>query len=187
MKKIELRSHNVVRRWTCSRGECSAPAASLALTLGIVTLVTSCATGQSPALVPGVAPAPNVVPAPSSDTPARKLPHFKISNSIAFYPARAKRLSLTGRVLVEFQIDKSGTPTGLRVIQAEADPSLQSAALDLVRHAQFDLSDPTYDAADPASYRVSVSFCLVTCGALTPFPGYEKESVVVTGTIIRSR
>lgn len=119
------------------------------------------------------------------DGPVRKLPHGKLESTIDWYPPPAKRKNLTGRTLVEFHIAPDGRATDLKVVHSEADPVLQAAALDLIRHDKFDVTDPKFDATDSTPFRASVSFCLVSCGALVPYPGYEANSIIITGSAVR--
>jgi TonB family protein len=110
----------------------------------------------------------------------RKLPraHFDMRNDP--YPEQGKRQHLEGRVLVEFQLDPSGKAVSLKVVQAEAAPILEAAALNVVRRTKFDVSSPSFNAADPTPFRVTVRFCLMSCGSITPFPG--SEDVAITGS-----
>jgi TonB family protein len=134
---------------------------------------------------PAVRPSQVVAaPADSASQTPRKLPkgHIDLSRGDP-YPEQAKRQSVTGRVLVEFQIGPRGKATSERVLGADAAPVLQSAALELVKRMTFDVSEPGFDLADPTPFRTTVLFCLLNCGALVAFPG--TEPLVVTGSPLR--
>lgn len=143
---------------------------ALALTLGSLALGGACA--SQAAAVPAL---------PPDGTPPRRVPVNIAKLSEDFYPTEAKRQSLTGRVLLQFQIHPSGTPQDTRVLAAEADPTLQAAALALLKHLRFDTTDPAYNAADAAPYRTTILFCMFSCGSLTPYAGYEQAQITVTG------
>ena len=139
--------------------------------------LVSCATPQP--TTSHIAPAPDV----STQTP-RKPPksHFDFSAG-DLYPAQAKRQHLVGRVLVEFHIDSRGKVVSEKVLGADAAPVLQSGALALLRGALFDVSAPGFDPGDPTPFRVTVRFCLPTCGEIVAFPG--TEDITVTGSPLR--
>jgi TonB family protein len=96
------------------------------------------------------------------------------------YPAEAKRQGLTGRVLIEFQIDSNGSVTSEKILAADASSVIQAGALRLVQATKFDVSQPGIDLATP--FRVSVLFCLPHCGNIVLFPG--TEAVTVSGSPI---
>src|SRR4029077_4002971 len=139
--------------------------------------LVSCATSEptSPRLAP---------PADISAQTPRKLPksHFDLSAGDP-YPEQAKRQGLTGRVLVEFQIDRHGKAVSERVLGADAAPVLQHGALAVVRRSTFDVSGPGFDPADPTPFRVTVRFCLPNCGELVSFPG--TEDITISGAVLR--
>jgi TonB family protein len=99
------------------------------------------------------------------------------------YPAEARRQSLTGRVLVEFQINERGKAFSEKVLRADAASVLQDGALGVVKRMTFDVSGPGFDPADPTPFRLTVMFCLPSCSRLVAFPG--TESFVVTGSPVR--
>ena len=95
------------------------------------------------------------------------------------YPSEAKHHKLACRVLVEFHIDKQGKAVAARVVESQADAALQAAALQVLGHAIFDISQPSYDATGATAYRYGFRFCILACGRLAPYPGYEE--IVLTG------
>jgi TonB family protein len=99
--------------------------------------------------------------------PPRELPDFKIQ-AANLYPERAERKRLQGRVLVEFLITSKGKAAEPRIVQADAHPLLQKAALQVVRGLKFDLPDPDVDISDPTPFRVDVRFCVVSCADYKP-------------------
>jgi TonB family protein len=119
----------------------------------------------------------------SAQTP-RKLPksHFDLSAGDP-YPEQGKRQGLAGRVLVEFQIDRHGKAVSEKILGADAAPVLQNGALAVVRRSTFDVSGPAFDPADPTPFRVTVRFCLPTCGEVVPFPG--TEDITISGSPLR--
>jgi TonB family protein len=136
----------------------------------------------------GHSPPPATVPpgtrAPVTGTTPRKLPRWKVPAHLSSepYPIQAKREGLTGRTLVEFHLDRDGRPTGIKTVAAEADPLLVSAALQVVRGMNFDVTGPEFDAANPAPFVASVIFCMVPCrNPPRPYPG--TESIEVTGSL----
>jgi len=120
------------------------------------------------------APAPGV-PAP----PIAKVPPITLDIQSDPYPQQAKRQKVAGRVLVEFHIDKEGKAVAAHLVEADADATLQAAALQVLTHATFDISTPSYDATGATAYRYSFRFCILACGSLAPYPGYEE--IVLTG------
>jgi TonB family protein len=133
--------------------------------------LVACATSQS---VPHEPPADIAAQAP------KKLPPSHTSRNLDFYPPEAKRQGLTGRVLVEFQIDGNGSVASEKVIAADASSVLQAGALRLIQATKFDVSQSGIDLVTP--FRVSVLYCLPHCGSIVPFPG--TEAVTVSGSPI---
>jgi len=145
-----------------------------------VALVVACA---SPAHAPSSAPAATgtAKDAAAAHKPAapppRKLPHSQFPSNIDWYPTKAKKEHDTGRVLVGFTIDSKGKATSLKILKAEAPRILREAALNFVTDMSFDVTDPAYNAADPTPYALSVRFCIIDCGTLVGFPGYEDARI----------
>ncbi|HET9328995.1 MAG TPA: TonB family protein [Steroidobacteraceae bacterium] len=110
---------------------------------------------------------------------AAKVPPITLDIQTDPYPQQAKRQKIAGRVLVEFHIDKQGKAVAAHVVEAQADAALQAAALQVLSHATFDTSTPSYDATGATAYRYGVRFCIIACGSLVPYPGYEE--IVLTG------
>jgi TonB family protein len=133
--------------------------------------LAACATSQSVLHEP---PADITAQAP------KKLPPSHTSSHSDLYPAEAKRQGLTGRVLVQFQIDSNGSVTSERVLAADASSVLQAGALRLLQATKFDVSQSGIDLATP--FRVSVLYCLPHCGNIVSFPG--TEAVTVSGSPI---
>ncbi|HYM29145.1 MAG TPA: TonB family protein [Steroidobacteraceae bacterium] len=108
-----------------------------------------------------------------------KVPPITLDIQSDPYPQQAKRQKIAGRVLVEFHIDKQGKAVAARVVEAQADAALQAAALQVLSHATFDTAASSYDATGATAYRYGVRFCIIACGSLVPYPGYEE--IVLTG------
>jgi len=115
-------------------------------------------------------------PKPAAPT-ARKLPRSQFPPNIDWYPTKAKKEHDTGRVLVGFTIDSKGKAASLKILKAEAPRILRTAALNFVTDMSFDVTDPAYNPADPTPYALSVRFCIVDCGTLVGFPGYEDARI----------
>jgi TonB family protein len=111
--------------------------------------------------------------------PIAKVPPITLDIQSDPYPPEAKHQKVAGRVLVEFHIDKEGKVVAARVVESQADAALQAAALQVLSHATFDISKPSYDATGATAYRYGFRFCILACGSLAPYPGYEE--IVLTG------
>lgn len=162
------------------------------LTIVLVLLMTACATQKAlepsasaaaPATAAAKSEPPAAKPAPPTK-PVRKLPRMTFASNIDWYPSKAKQEHLTGRVLVQFKIDGQGKAVSMKVLKAEAPRSLRNAALNFVTDVTFDVTDPAYNVADPAPYAISVRFCIIDCGTLVGYPGYED--VRIAGSQITS-
>jgi TonB family protein len=146
-------------------------------------LLSSCASQQRavPPPVPATSmpqTAKTVTAAPKSTPPApRKLPRSQFASNIDWYPRKAKQQHDTGRVLIGFKIDSKGKAVSMKVLKAEAPRILRDAALDFVSDLNFDVSDPAYNPTDPEPFAISVRFCILDCGSLVGFPGYEDARI----------
>jgi TonB family protein len=155
--------------------------AAWAVAFWLCCALLSCATPKetSPSVLSGthVAPPPEI----ATQTP-RKLPKWHLDlrgpdPANDPYPEQAKRQGLAGRVLVEFQIDRSGKAVSAKILAADAASVLQAGALKLIRSATFDTSQPGFDPADSTPFLVTVRFCLPSCGPIVPFAGTEEVDV----------
>lgn len=154
--------------------------------LVLCTLLVACASQPSAPPVPPVSSA-----APGADDPVRALPRGVFPHGIPtdltrnWYPAEARQQRLTGRAVVEFRIGAAGKPQDVKVYRAEADPILQSAALQMANTFRFDVKDPAFNPTDQSVYRISVSYQLMGCGLapVPPYPGYDKPGLawIVSG------
>ncbi len=115
--------------------------------------------------------------AKAAAAPVRKLPRSQFPPNVDWYPAKAKKAHDTGRVLVGFSIDSNGKATSLKVLKAEAPRILRNAALNFVTDMTFDVHDPLYNAADRTPFAISVRFCIIDCGTLVGYPGYEDARI----------
>ena len=142
-------------------------------------LLVACAS-QKPDVPPASTGADDkkAAPAPKPAPQARKLPRMQYPMNIDWYPSKAKKAHDTGRVLVSFNIDSKGKATSLKVQKAEAPRILRNAALNFVTDATFDVSDPAFNASDPTPYAISVRFCIIDCGTLVGYPGYEDATII---------
>ncbi len=102
---------------------------------------------------------------------------MRFASNVDWYPSKAKQQLITGRVLVGFGIDSHGKAVSMKVLKAEAPRMLRNAAVDFVGDATFDVTDPAYDPADPTPFAISVRFCIVDCGTLVGYPGYEDARI----------
>ena len=105
------------------------------------------------------------------------MPRSQFPSNVDWYPAKAKKAHDTGRVLVGFSIDSNGKATSLKVLKAEAPRILRNAALNFVTDMTFDVHDPLYNAADRTPFAISVRFCIIDCGTLVGYPGYEDARI----------
>jgi TonB family protein len=156
--------------------------ATLAASLSAV-LLASCASQKTatpaPAATESAAPAaakPAAASQPSAPA-VRKLPRSQFASNVDWYPTKAKKAHDTGRVLVGFRIDAKGKAESIKVLKAEAPRILRTAATNFVSDLNFDTSDPAYNPADPTLYAISVRFCIIDCGTLVGFPGYEDARI----------
>jgi TonB family protein len=128
--------------------------------------------------------APTDPPSPNGQTNplARELPKFRMSSDVIWYPAKAARLHLQGRILLEFKISPTGQAMAARVLESDADRLLQDHALRLLQHTTFDVADPRFNVADDTPLRATFRFCLRPCAPLDPYPG--TEIITITGNRI---
>jgi TonB family protein len=94
-----------------------------------------------------------------------------------WYPPKAKQNHVTGRVLVGFSIDANGRATSVKILKSEAPRALRDAAKDFVRDMRFDVTDPNYSAADPMPFALSVRFCIIDCGSILGYAGYDDVRI----------
>jgi TonB family protein len=113
----------------------------------------------------------------------RKLPRPANIDPRSPYPDQARRQGLTGRVLVEFQIDRHGKAFSGKILGADAAEILQEAALVAIERFTFNVSKPGFDPADPNPFLVTVKFCLSSCGDIVDFPGAEEEIVITSSPL----
>jgi len=134
------------------------------------TLVGGCllsvAAVHAGAQAPPEVPPPATVAATTPPQPAsvgeqspRKLPKIKKYGSDP-YPPQAMRTQQTGRVIVEFRIDREGNTVAARILTADAGSALQASALQIVKTTQFDVSDPAIDFADPTPFQMAFRWVL---------------------------
>lgn len=146
------------------------------LTVACALFLASCASPQ-PAASPA-AETKKEAPAAPKTAPPRKLPRMQYPMNIDWYPSKAKKAHDTGRVLVGFNIDGKGKATSLKILKAEAPRILRNAALNFVTDVNFDVSDPAFNPSDPTAFAISVRFCIIDCGTLVGFPGYEDARII---------
>src|SRR5450432_1367057 len=140
-------------------------------------LLASCAS-QTPAGPPVTPTATGAPAAPKpAEQPARKLQRSQFPAHIDWYPTKAKQQHDTGRVLVGFKIDSKGKAVSINILKAEAPRILRNAAVNFVTDVSFDVSDPAYNASDPMPFAISVRFCIIECGSLVGYPGYEDARI----------
>jgi TonB family protein len=152
--------------------------------LAFCTLLVACASQPS---VPPAAPISSA--APATDDQGPRLPHGAFPHGVPtdlsrdWYPSEARQRGLTGRVIVEFRIGANGRPQDVKIHRADADPILQSAAVQMARTFKYDVKDPTFNPTDSSVYRESISFQLIGCGMarVPPYPGYDNVMVVSGG------
>lgn len=142
----------------------------------VASLVSCVSQAPAPAAAAPASQAAKDAPKPAAQ-PVRKLPRSQFPSNLDWYPAKAKKAHETGRVLVGFSIDGNGKATSLKILKAEAPRILRNAALNFVTDMTFDVHDPAFNAADPTPYAISVRFCIIDCGTLVGYPGYEDARI----------
>jgi TonB family protein len=160
-----MKVQNLVKAWSAA--------------VGAVLLVACASQAPTPsptASASGATKDASAAPKPQAPPP-RKLPHSQFPSNIDWYPTKAKKEHDTGRVLVGFTIDSKGKAASLTILKAEAPRILRTAALNFVTDMTFDVADPAYNAADPTPFALSVRFCILDCGTLVGFPGYEDARI----------
>ena len=152
-------------------------------TVFCVSLVSALISCTAPAVRPS-RPSHFAPPGDSATQTSRKPPKGDLDFSAGDpYPEQGKRQDLTGRVLVEFQINQRGEAISEKVLGADADPVLQDGALSMVKRMKFDVSGLEFDSADSTPFRVTVLFCLHNCIGLAPFLGTELLVVSPPGVL----
>jgi TonB family protein len=146
--------------------------------IACAVLLTQCASQQPAATPPAAQTATGVpeAPKPAAQAP-RKLPRSQFPANIDWYPTKAKQQHDMGRVLVGFKINSAGKAVSIKVLKAEAPRILRTAAVNFVSDVTFDVSDPAYIASDPTPYAISVRFCIIECGSVVGYPGYEDARI----------
>jgi TonB family protein len=124
-----------------------------------------------------IAPPPEI----AATTPRKLPPHAGFIRSMLWYPAPAVRLGMSGRVLVEFTLDTTGIVASAKVVAADAPQLLQGSALEFVRNSKFNIASADFNRADSAPFRVSILYCVATCGELVPFPG--SQGLTITNSL----
>jgi TonB family protein len=110
-------------------------------------------------------PVPREPPPEVAAQPSRQLPRLNIKAMHAppdFRQPAAKEQT-PGRVLLEFQIDHSGTAVGARILASDAAPVYQARALEVLKYFRYDVTDPGFDPSDAAPFRLTMEFCLPAC------------------------
>ena len=110
------------------------------------------------------------------------LPKFKSARNI-YYPDKAKRLGLEGKVLIAFDITVDGLPTNGAVISSD-DELFTKAATEYITNLRFEV--PQGDTASGSSlgrYRIGFVFCLPP-SALDDTFAVPAFPVVISGSRI---
>lgn len=141
-------------------------------------LIAACSTAKFAETTVHIPPPANI-----AAEPARKLPKMRLDANTEWYPAQAKREGMTGRVLVQFEIDPAGRVRGEQILAADAVPLLLDAALKSIRGSEFDVAGLASTGAGP--YRVTVRYCLPDCGSIEPFAG--TEDLKISGSPVSKR
>ena len=93
-----------------------------------------------------------------------------------FYPPKARRLGLEGRVLLAFDIRANGKADNVIVVSSE-DPTLDPAARALLGNLKFEVANGAA-ASEGRPYLFGVAFCLSPSSHPTTFDaGIEKITV----------
>lgn len=105
---------------------------------------------------------------------------FKLGYS---YPEDLRRQHLQGRVLVRLKLAETGKIDSAEFLRVEAPPSLESAACNLLRKLQYDLSKPGFDTVDSRTFVLGIRYCLGNCSRVPAYPGFEKKEIAITGSL----
>jgi len=93
---------------------------------------------QPPKPQPVAEPAPTAPKVdPSVEANFLKMLLIRITHN-KHYPARAQEFGITGTVVVEYNLDRSGRVLSLNITRSSGNKMLDKAALDAVRGARFD-------------------------------------------------
>jgi TonB family protein len=121
------------------------------------------------ALIAQAAPLPTPIPRePPPEVaaqPSRKLPKLnpRAMHTPPDFRQPAVKEQASGRVLLEFQIDRAGAVINPKILASDAAAIYQERALVLVQGFRYDVTDPIFDANDPTPFRLTVEFCLPAC------------------------
>jgi TonB family protein len=154
-----------------------------ALKSSVVFLVACVLTGAASLARSDDASAPSVI-SPLNCRPSSK--------ARLYYPPPAIRLSLQGRVLVEFSVDKDGHAMKPAVVAAEPNQILPNSALDFVKNLQCKLPANWATGSGPERrFRWSFIFRLASGGVVDPQGAAIQQympsdsAIVVTGSLLR--
>jgi TonB family protein len=110
-------------------------------------------------------------------------PNFRAMGNEDYYPLRAKRERLQGRVLASFKIDSAGRTTSTELLRIDAPPMIADAACTLLHRAKFDVSKPGVDTGGSGTYLTTVRFCLNNCDQIALFP--DTHDITITAAMVR--
>ncbi len=74
------------------------------------------------------------------------------------YPSEAQRQNMTGRTVVSFRVDRSGSASAIRVVRSSGYDILDQAALETVRRASPFPDIPSSDQRNSWTFTVPISF-----------------------------
>lgn len=97
-----------------------------------------------------------------------------------YYPSKAKRLGITGRVGIECSVDELGHARNIVILES-ADPLLNDAARDVISDQHFRMPSDWSTTGGPAKrFRYGVIFRLPGKPDIAPFED-NRQVVVITG------
>jgi TonB family protein len=149
----------------------------LALLLLVPVATTlNVAMGTDPPSQPAAPTQPNpIVTDPHAD------PHVKWGPPTKdYYPEKARRKDITGRVGLEYSLDAQGRPKGI-VLSEPSGSMLDHAAKKLLSDSRFKIPDDWSATGGPTQrYRIGVIFELIGEPRVAPFED-KRPTVVVFG------
>ena len=97
-----------------------------------------------------------------------------------YYPAKAKRLGITGRVGIECSVDELGHARNIVILES-ADPLLNDAARDVISDQHFRMPPDWSTTGGPAKrFRYGVIFRLSGKPDVAPFED-NRQVAIITG------
>jgi TonB family protein len=119
--------------------------------------------------------------------PLPVLPKIKAQGTF-YYPDKAKRLNVQGRLLLGFKINDHGRAAEIKIDSAEGSQILADSAVTIVRSLVFERpAAPASAVLGSQLYRMSFVFELTPCGRLQHFDVPKDAQISVCGSRLHSQ